>query len=64
MLKTNSKNYMRDERTQALLNINDIEYQNILVLRKRNKQLNTVQKDLENLKDQMKELTDLIKKKE
>lgn len=51
--KTTSPKYLRDGSTKALVNIDDTEYQNIIALRKK-------AKEIQNLRDELQELKQLV----
>ncbi len=57
---TTSKNYIRDPHTHAVLNTNDVEYQNMKILRNRNKSLINMQNELNDLRREMTLLKQLL----
>ena len=49
--KTTSPKYLRDKATKALVNIDDAEYRNILALRKKSKEIQSLRNELQELKE-------------
>lgn len=59
-----SKNYIRDAITHAVLNTNDLEYQNIVVLRNRNKKLAKVEEEMNIMREELAQIKQLLLQRE
>lgn len=53
--------YVRDKRSHAILNTDDREYQNIKVLRERNKKINRLQAEVDNIHSELAQIKELLK---
>lgn len=62
--KTDNPKYLRDNATGGLINIDDSDYQNILLHRKKNKELEDQKNRLKSLEDQFEELKRMLKEKD
>jgi conjugal transfer/entry exclusion protein len=60
LIKTNKPGLMRDATTQAVINTDMSEYEQILEKRKQNKQIQTVQQQIDSLKNEFSDLKNLI----
>lgn len=60
LIKTSHQGLLRDADTKALINTNISEYEHILQKRKQAKQLQTVQQQIDSLKNEFSELKSMI----
>lgn len=58
--KTNVPGFYRDLQTNAVINMNDAEYQQILIARKKNKEISNITSEVSNLKQEMSEIKNLL----
>jgi len=59
-IKTNADGYYRDTSTGALINMNDAEYQKILIARKKSKEISNITSEVSTLKQEMSEIKNLL----
>jgi hypothetical protein len=59
-VKTNAPGFYRDLNTNAVINMNDAEYQQILIARRKNKEISTIHSEVSVLKQEMSEIKNLL----
>jgi cell shape-determining protein MreC len=59
-IETSAQGFVLDSTSNAIINTNEHEYQRILAQRQKAKQLIQLQTEVESLKDDMKEIKDLL----
>jgi hypothetical protein len=60
VVKTNADGYLRDRSTAAIINTNDSEYMTILKEREKAKRLAKLEKDVESIKNELRNIKNLI----
>lgn len=58
--KTNAEGFIRDRNTAAIINTNDSEYMSILKEREKSKRLANLEKDVESIKNELRNIKNLI----
>jgi len=59
-VKTNVAGFYRDLNTNAVINMNDAEYQQILIARKKSKEISNLAVEVSTLKEEMSEIKNML----
>jgi AmiR/NasT family two-component response regulator len=61
LVKTNVDGYLVNPMTKTIINNNDKEYDNIIVLRKKNKEMHDLRSQVNKLDDELKNIKELLR---